>query len=480
MAEVTRWTDKEKTALVDWLDENYNEDEYGFDLETMLGKDNLSKPDIDKLRDLPGFSSVEARVLPKSRSTAIASLVGEYSSIEDIPTAYREDFQRDHGITDEELKSAFQSKHGESAAKGKIQEQEQRRKDLEEAREWSSEKSTGDNLLATGLKLTPKEADRYYVRHGLDNPVGLSGSALLGGFANLLELAPLPGPLGAGITTLAPAALRTTERWVTGEPGDYDVGKGLSDVGWNAMSFLPVKAIYDVAKGKLGTIGQVAEKNKVAKSRVEQFLTDLDNADQFAKLKAQDEAERSLSRKLDKDMRKTAAKEYLGKPDMDDLANWEMSARQWDNLGRPDIGEHIRTWKIGDTPEIRKEAMDKLETDKQEILLKDRLDYDPTRNKFVQFRRIQRTPESLVQTQKQHAIDKYVASKVPTSTRLVKTAIDNVARPGIRKYKSSDSSLPEMSEKELDSLVRQWEAGFVPRGGLELEYWKSWKEGGRK
>ena len=479
-----RWTDKQKTALVDWLDENYAEDEYGFDLGTLLKKDNLSKDDIDLLRGLPGFMSVEARILPKSTASAIASLVGEYSSIEDIPPAYRQSYQSEYGITNDDLEAAFSKEHGKGAVEAKVQEQDQRRKDLEEARTWSSEKSIGDNLLATGLKLTPKEADRYYVRHGLDDPIGLSTSALLGGLANLLELAPFKAtPVGMGISTLAPSALRTAERWTTGEKGDYDVGKGMTDMGVNMMSFLPVKSIYDLVKGKLGTIGQAADKSKAAKSRMEQFLTDLDDVDKFARLRAQDQAELELAKKLELDMMRQSAKDFLntGIPRQyqtwDDLASWELEARKWEALGRPDMANSIRDMKLGDTEDIRDRAFRNLSTGIQDASIAKRLGYDPTRNKFTVTEARPFDPVNPTQAQKQYAIDKYIASKVPASTRLARTAMDNVARPGIRKYKSSDSSLPDtrLSEKELDNLTRQWEAGFVPRGGIELEYWKTWK-----
>lgn len=472
------WTDKQKQALDSWAYNTVLSEDDRTAIENILSTGKLSKSDIEFLRTIPGFSDVEDKIVPTDKTTQARKIAEQYSSYEDIPQAWRKDMMSKYDLTDSDLQQAFANKQRDENYSDIATEKEERRKMLEDASELSTDKSIGENLVALGLKLAPKEAERYFVRHGVsdkhpgfegtpftawDNK-GLVASSILGNVANVLELLPLPF-LGS---TAAPVALRKIEAHTTGEPDDYTFGDMVSDAGMNALSYLPVKSIFDIAKGQFGSvIGANLEKNEGVKSLVERGISTVDRAGDLDKLQKLEKDKMDFIHSIGSDIRNNNTK-----------VAWELKARQAEELGLDEMARNIRTYGLEHTPEARAAVL----ADAKNISLNKRLEYDPTKDTFGTAESRSFDPDKFTTEQKQYALDKYIASRTPKWARIVSTGLEYGGRPAARHFTnpSKETTVATIPDAELRNLERQWEAGFVPRGGIELEYYNAWKKRGKK
>lgn len=494
-------TNKQKKILWEFLD-NFNESELPEGITYMMT--DITPETLAKLRMLPGFLDIESSLMPKNKENEAKSLFSKYSNIEDIPPAYRQSFLRENDMTMEELQGYYpkfaqekKEQEKQDTYKQLDKEQKQRKEELEKAQELSTDKSFLDNALALGLKLTPKEADKYYVRHGLRNNgaildnMGLVGSAALGGIANLLELIPVASPVGIGAQLAGVPILRQIQEKAFGEEGDYDTKDVLTDLGMNALSQAPVKELYDVIKGPLGSLfGTGFEKSSINKG----FQSAAD---------AVDRASKGSKEYMSRHMKERAYDNMLNTvQDMDKL-ELERLARNMEQDGFPAKAAMVRKYntyanegdrffespwwhtKKGDLPDADVTAYhDEIKNSRfDDYVLTDdkrRLKYNnPTLRKELEDMGMSEhiTPSTgwLNETEAQNAIDKALAESASKKAKVGAAAVNYAGRPALRILTNTDGQEVEpLSDEERRNLERQWALGFVPRG--HDPYYEAWKK----
>lgn len=448
------WTAKQKEAFLKWAENLEKEEGIVFD-EDFTDKSDLTEDDIAMLRSVPGFADVESQIVPQDKSALAKKLAQSYKSISDIPEEYLKSFKED-GVTDADLEKAFKEKHSAEKYSNLTAEQEQRKKDLEEASSWS-------NLLALNLKLIPKEADRYFVQYGLkDNGkvtsnLGLVTSALLGAAANGLEL--LPFPL---LGTFVPPALRLVESAKSELP--YSLTDAGKDAAFNALSYGPLTKLGELAKSALGSVwGHALEKTSVPRL-LGHLAQSVDNASLGDKV---------LKEQLKKQVK--FLKEFNEIPNMDKI-QVEKTARRMENDGFPGLANAAREYNVttqGEVPiALTEEAKSNLLYPSRYSLSADRkklLYADENAKNFGKEVKMPNIHSAGTRKNRQAAIDKAVSLSPSKATKYVATALDLGARPYIR-IKSNPNN-------NNGNMVRQWEAGFVPRKGSDLyEQYLVWKE----
>lgn len=449
------WTDDQRNRLLEWAEaESVDDDEI---INAMITKPEFTKADLDYLRQFPGFSSVEAQIVPTTNEKLADKIASEYSSIDAVPKAYLIDMQK-QGLTDADLEKAFAKRDKQKKYDTMIAEQEQRKKDLEEASELSKNKSLAENALALALKLTPKEADRYFIRHGIKNGgsildnLGLVRSAILGQAANIAEL--LPNPL---ISTITSPILRKTESALSGEKYDL-TDEGLEDLALNLVSQAPYKKLGELAKGIAGRFLPQFEKTAFP-GKLDKLADELDIASQGPKA-----IENQV--KLQKEM----LAKYKDIPYMDKL-RVERTAREMESNGFPEMAKAAReynvTKNVGTPIKVTEDVAEELvhpniysvEKPMQEKLLNSKtgkpIDMSKTWSKSTLRNR-------------QAAIDKAIANSPTTKTKFSAFALDYAGRPVVR----------YVTNPEMDSnMIKQWEAGFIPKEGTDLyEQYMIWKQ----
>lgn len=469
------WTAKQKEAFLKWA-ESLEKEGYVFD-ESFTDKAELTEDDIAMLRSVPGFADVESQIVPQDQSALAKKLAQNYKSISDIPEEYLKSYKED-GVTDADLEKAFKEKDAAENYRSLAAEQEQRKKDLEEASSWSNLKKLGKEALdfkttrfipeylpglnALAMRLMPKEADRYYVQYGLkDNGkltsnLGLVSSALLGTMANALELLPFPllGTLGA-------PALRYAESAKSELP--YSLTDAAKDATLNALSYGPLTKLGELAKSALGSIvGPTLEKSSVPRlmSRVAESL---DNASLGDKV---------IEKQLEKQNK--YLKEFSEIPQMDKI-QVEQTARKMEQDGFPGLANAAREYNVttqGGVPiTLTEEAKSDLLFPSRYALSKDKKTLLYNNDDVKHYGEPVKMPNihsAGTKKNRQAAIDKAVSLSPNKATKLAAKALDFGARPLIR-IKTN----PKMESIE----ERQWEAGFVPREGTDLyEQYKVWKD----
>lgn len=471
------WTAKQKEAFLKWAENLEKEEGIVFD-DDFTDKSDLTEDDIAMLRSVPGFADVESQIVPQDKSALAKKLAQSYKSISDIPEEYLKSFKED-GVTDADLEKAFKEKHSAEKYSNLTAEQEQRKKDLEEASSWSNLAKIGQEaldfkttrkerpvlpgLLALNLKLIPKEADRYFTQYGLkDNGkftsnLGLVTSALLGAAANGLELLPFPllGTFGAPALRLAESAKSELPYSLT------DAGK---DAAFNALSYGPLTKLGELAKSALGSVvGPALEKTSVPRL-MGHLAQSVDNASLGDKV-----LEERL-KKQDKFL-----KEFNEIPNMDKV-QVEKTARRMESDGFPGLANAAREYNVttqGEVPiALTEEAKSDLLYPSRYSLSADRkklLYADENAKNFGKEVRMPNIHSAGTRKNRQAAIDKAVSLSPSKATKYVATALDLGARPYIR-IKSNPNN-------NNGNMVRQWEAGFVPREGSDLyEQYLVWKE----
>lgn len=444
-----KWTAEQRTKLDAWATQGGIDNDDG--IKKILKKKDFTNEDLDYLRSFPGFSKVESQIVPVSKSSLAKKLASEYSSIDEVPKAYLADMKKE-GLTDADIEEAFTHKKNKQAYDQMMAEQEMRKKDLEEFSDMSTNKSLGENALALALNLTPKEADRYYVRHGVHDGNSffdvapnwkLARSALLGGLANVFEILP-----NIALGTIGAPILRKIESGVSGEK--YDWSDAAKDAGMNAVGYAPFMKLGELAKSALGSVVGPSFEKIPAAQKFSDFFQAMDNA--------------SLGDKAIKNRMKLQnefMQQYKNMPNMDKV-QIEKLARKMDKNDFPVMAQMARDYNVsfqGGSPlpkSVRGQNTDllypknyELSADRKKLLYgKSKKEMNP--NKFV---------TDATKKNRQATIDQAVAKSANAPITLLTKASDKIGRPIFRWW-----SNPEMDT----NMVRQWEAGFVPREGTDL------------
>ena len=454
---MSEWTDAQRGKLLEWAVSVGLDGDKG--IKAILSKQDFTNEDLNYLRSFPGFSKVESQIVPVSKSSLAKKLASEYSSIDKVPKAYLADMKKE-GLTDADIEEAFTSKKNKQAYDQMMAEQEMRKKDLEEFSDMSTDKSLGENALALALKLTPKEADRYYIRHGVHGGNSffdvapdwkLARSALLGGLANALEILPVPA-----LGTIGAPALRKLESGASGEK--YDWSDFAKDAGMNAVGYAPFMKLGELAKSALGSVVGPAFEKIPASKKISDFFQAMDNASLGDKA--------ITNRKILQD---EFLKQYKNMPNMDKV-QIEKLAREMDKKDFPVMAQMARNYNVsfqGGSPlpkGVRGENTDllypmnyELSADRKKLLYaKSKKEMDP--NKMT---------TDATKKNRQATIDLAVAKSANKPIVALTKASDLLGRPLFR-----IGSNPEMDT----NMVRQWEAGFVPREGTDLyEQYLIWR-----
>ena len=82
-----KWTTDQRTKLDAWATQAGIDDDN--DIQKILHKSDFTNEDLDYLRSFPGFSKVESQIVPVSKSSLAKKLASEYSSIDEVPKAYK-------------------------------------------------------------------------------------------------------------------------------------------------------------------------------------------------------------------------------------------------------------------------------------------------------------------------------------------------------------------------------------------------------
>ena len=396
----------------------------------------------------------------------------------------------------------------ERAKKQQLADEYQRAKDIEDFSEFRADKGILGNLAALGMKLTPKAAKDVYIKEGY-NPTKLAVHGGLGTMANVAELAPGVGTAGKAITTFAGPAVRAGQEIAEGkELGE--VGQNFAlDAGINTVfSYLPLKDAYEYVKRILGQGGRG---EKAAKNAVEDVLEQADaladkketlallEKDRNKVLDYKDQLEYGNMSDLEKSkFADEIADEYpnLAKAIKDEVnayssnrMHYEAAQSLADNL--PDAGtvpEAVREFgkkAIDAAEQAEKESAEKLATTSKKVA--DELEYAEAaiankkaavNNELFDEQGVLKKPSVNVSEAAKYANP----SKVVKSIAKTKPVIQSTGRL----YTGSSSEPTAPTDKEYSSAIeyiiqsnkRQWNAGFKPRGGIELEAWQIAKDRG--
>lgn len=396
----------------------------------------------------------------------------------------------------------------EKAKKQQLADEYQRAKDIKDFSEFRADKGILGNLTALGMKLTPKIAKDVYIKEGY-NPTKLAVHGGLGTMANVAELAPGVGTAGRAITTFAGPTIRAGQEIAEGkELGD--VGKNFAaDAGLNTVfSYLPLKEAYDYVKRILGQ-GERGE--KAAKNTVEGVL---EQADVLAdKKETLTKLGKDLNKVLDyakqvrhgnmSDLEKLKfademANDYpeLAKAIRDEVQaystnrmHYETAQKLADNL--PDAGtvpEAVRELgkkTIDAAEKAEKETANKLKTASEKV------DDELKNAEAINTNRQDAINNDIFDEQgvlTKPSVDVSEATKYANPSKAAKAIakIKPVIQSTGRLYTGSDSEPTAPTDKEYTNAIeyiiqsnkRQWNAGFIPHGGIELEAWQIAKDRG--
>lgn len=396
----------------------------------------------------------------------------------------------------------------ELAKKQQLADEYQRAKDIEDFSEFRADKGILGNLAALGMKLTPKAAKDVYIKEGY-NPTKLAVHGGLGTMANVAELAPGVGTAGKAITTFAGPTIRAGQEIAEGkELGD--VGTHFAtDAGLNTVfSYLPLKEAYGYVKRILGQGGRG---EKAAKNAVEDVL---EQADALADKK---ETLTSLGKDMTKVLDYAEQLRYGNMSDLEKLKFADDIANDYPNLAKairdevqaystnrmhaeaaqqladalPDAGtipEAIRDFgkkTISYAEQAEKESAKKLTTASEKVA--DELEHaeaaiankqSAVNNKLFDEQGVLTKPSVDVSEAAKYA-NPSTAAKIIAKTKPV---IQSTGR--IYTGSSNEPTVP--TDKEYSSAIeyiiqsnkRQWNAGFKPRDGIELEAWQIAKDRG--
>lgn len=408
----------------------------------------------------------------------------------------------------------------ELAKKQQLADEYQRAKDIEDISKFrwqnpfkvetldDAAKLAKDNLIALGMKLTPKAAKDVYIKEGY-NPTKLAVHGGLGTMANVAELAPGIGTAGKAITTFAGPAIRAGQEIAEGkELGE--VGQNFAlDAGLNTVfSYLPLKDAYGYVKRILGQGGRG---EKAAKNAVEDVLEQADAlADKKETLALLEKDRNKLLDYLDQI-------EYGNMSDLEKLKFADKIADEYPDLAKA-IKDEVNTYAsnrlhseaaqsladalpdAGTVPEAVREygkkAIDAAEQAEKESAEKLASATNKVKDELYNADAAIANKRSAVNNElfdeqgvlTKPAVTVSEAAKYANPSKVVKSIAKTkpVIQSTGRLYTGSSSEPTAPNDKEYSSAIeyiiqsnkRQWNAGFKPRGGIELEAWQIAKDRG--
>ena len=441
----------------------------------------------------------------------------------DAPHGVKEGYFKD---ADEQRQyDAGEKKYNEERAKKQQLADEYRRaKDIEDFSKFrwqnpfkvesldDAAKLAKDNLIALGLTLTPQAAKNVYIKEGY-KPYKIGAQAGIGTVANLSEFVPGPGKAGKAVATYAGPAIRAGQDIYEGKDLG-EVGKNFAfDTGLNMLfTYMPVKEAYNYIKRIFGEGGEAGE--KAIKNKADEILEQadlLENKNEAIKnlgeqeqmLKQYQEAYKDMSdlerAKFIKDLKNThpdlaraleentnaLAENKFHSETADYIAdNIDMNAfvkEAYDDLVKdigPEKAKHIReilnpaefeaflerqsSKRIAETAEDVYKAFNtaKRRTAEKKAAMNDEL-FDEAGN-------LKTNVDNLSEAAAYAQPNKYsqtIAKYAPAGRGVAR----NVVTPSRKSAAPEDKEYSSAIEYIIQSNKRQWKAGFIPRGGIELE-----------
>lgn len=427
----------------------------------------------------------------------------------------------------------------ERSKKQQLADEYQRAKDIEDLSSFSLPRTTSDmslkdrakaaakylndNLIALGFNLTPQAAKNVYIKEGYE-PSKIGLQAGIGTVANVAELLPGPGKLGKAIATFSAPVIRAGQDIYDGKDLSEVGGNFAFDTGLNSLfSYMPVKEVWNYGKRVLGQGGEAGE--KVLKGKVDDILEQADlfeNKDETLKylseqekmLKQYKEAYSKASdlerAKFIKDVENTnpdlakAIEEHtnaIGEKkfifdtadspeaakniDMDDFRQeaFEFYATDFGTKQAREIAnkmtveDAIRFKKIRATVRVEDAAENvdrafnsaELRTYNKQLAMSDGL--------FDEAGKLRTNVENLSEAAA-YALPNKLSKGIATVAPAGRGVARNVVTPSRKSAAPEDKEYDSALEYIIQSNKRQWNAGFKPHGGIELEAWQIAKDRG--
>lgn len=396
----------------------------------------------------------------------------------------------------------------ERAKKQQLADEYQRAKDIEDFSDFSLDKSIGQNLAALGMTLTPQVAKNVYIKEGY-NPRKIGLQAGIGTVANVAEILPGPGKAGKAIATFAAPVIRAGQ--------DISEGKDLSEVGSNfafdtglnsLLTYMPVKEVYNYVKRVLGQGGEAGE--KVIQRKVEDVLEQADL------LENKNETLALLEKERKKVYDYADQVEYGNKSDLeklkfaDEIANnypelansirdevqekaanimrTEFAQKLAGDLDAGTVPESLRglVKKTSDaaehaskeTAEKLKAASEKVDNTLSQAEAVNASRRDAINNKLFDEQGVLTKPAADVSEAAKYANPSTAAKAIATVAPAVRGVARTVVTPSRKSAAPEDKEYDSAIEYIIQSNKRQWNAGFKPHGGIELEAWHIAKDRG--
>ena len=377
--------------------------------------------------------------------------------------------------------------------KQRLAEEYQRAKDIEDFAEFRKDKGILGNLAALGMKLTPQAAKNVYIKEGY-NPDKLALHGGIGTMANVSELLPGVGPVGKAVTTFAGPAIRAGQDIAEGKDKSEVASNFAHDAGLNTLfTYLPVKEAYNYGKRILGKQGGQGE--KAIASTVEK---ELDKIDALENAKAAHQARYDVYKKVD-DFERQYNKGLVTDEDVLNFAQ-EIEGNY------PQLAKQLRdhTNLLAKNREAARKALveEFLENPEQaakhkaeEIITSRKLPEsnervvnelnESTRNakNNYEFGDVQLAEDgNLIRPLPDDNIARIWKENNPSNFAQKAVKVLPVARGSARMVSGPDRASSAPEDKDYNNAIeyiisnysRQWDAGFKPRGGIELEAWKKY------
>lgn len=396
----------------------------------------------------------------------------------------------------------------ERSKKQQLADEYQRAKDIQDFSEFSFDKNLKDNLIALGFKLTPQAAKNVYIKEGY-KPLKIGAQAGIGTVANVAEFVPGPGKAGKAIATFAAPVIRAGQ--------DIYEGKDLSEVGGNfafdtglnsLLTYMPVKEVWNYVKRVFGQGGEAGE--KVIQRKLEDVLEQADL------LENKNETLALLEKERNKVHDYAGQVEYGNKSDLEKLKFADEIANNYPELAnsiRDEVQEkaanimHTATAQklagdldAGIVPEslrgLVKKTSDAAEHAKKETAEKLKAASETVDNKLSQAEAVNASrrdainnklfdeqgvltkPAADVIEAAKYASPSTAAKRIATVAPTVRGVARNVVTPSRKSAAPEDKEYDSAIEYIIQSNKRQWNAGFKPHGGIELEAWQIAKDRG--
>ena len=378
--------------------------------------------------------------------------------------------------------------------KQKLAEEYQRAKDIEDFSEFRLDKGIGGNLAALGMKLTPQVAKNIYIKEGYQ-PGKLALHGGIGTMANASEIFPGTGPWAKAVTTFGGPAVRAVQDVYEGKPGTEVLHNFAHDAGLNTLfTYMPVKEAYNYVKRVLGREGGQGE--KAVASKLQKELGKIDALDQA---KAANDARRAMHVKIDnfeRQYRKGLLNdtEVLNFADEIEEAYPEAAKRLREHVNlkakntEASLNELHQTEikqpkKVAKYTAEEKITGDKLAESQEQTLAELAEAKADAYNRFDLSDAVVDEMGNLARPLPNNAIAESWRAANPSEFAVRAAEVLPYARGAARTYTGPDRESVAPKEKDnenaLDYIIsnysRQWDAGFKPRGGIELEAWKKYK-----